>query len=54
MSERIEEAINFFENEIMMLRNAPKINGCKMTDDWKKQLRVFETALKALKEKRGN
>lgn len=52
----IKEAIEYCENEIRNLKNAPKLNGCKMTDDWKRLLKhhqVMKTLLERELRKRG-
>ena len=45
----IINAIAYCKDEIMYLKNAPKLNGCKMTPEWKAQLKCMETCLAALK-----
>lgn len=46
----IQKAIKFAESEIKSLELAPKINGCEMTEWWKEQIEVWETAISALKK----
>lgn len=46
----IQKAIKFAENEIKSLELAPKINGCEMTEWWKNQIEIWETAISALKK----
>ena len=48
----IEKAIEWFKREIQYIKAAPALNGCKMTEEWKEQLEVCETALEALKDRR--
>ena len=45
-----EKAIKFFNEEIRRLEIAPKINGCKMTDEWKEQLEFCKTAKSAIEK----
>lgn len=46
----MKKAIKFFEEEIARLENAPKINGCEMTDEWKEQLEFCKTAKSAIEK----
>lgn len=46
----MKKAIKFFEEEITRLENAPKINGCEMTDEWKEQLEICKTAKSAIEK----
>jgi hypothetical protein len=46
-----QEAIEFFKNEIVMLKYAPEINGCEMTEEWKRQLEIYKLAISALEER---
>lgn len=46
----IQKAIKFAESEIKSLELAPKINGCEMTEWWKEQIEVWETAISALEK----
>lgn len=46
----IRTAIKFAENEIKSLELAPKINGCEMTELWKKQIEIWKTAIYALEK----
>ena len=48
--EKINKAINFFEEEIVRLRKAPEINGCEMTPEWKEMLQIYNTAVEALRK----
>lgn len=41
------KVVKFFEEEIQRLENAPKINGCEMTDEWKEQLEICKIAKSA-------
>lgn len=43
------EAISLLECEIIRCRMAPKINGCPMTDEWKRTIEVCEIAIDAIK-----
>lgn len=45
-----EKAIKFFEEEITRLENAPKINGCEMTDEWAEQIKICKTAKSAIEK----
>lgn len=47
---KIEKAIKFFDDEILMLNNAPKLNGCEMTEEWKEQLEICEMAKSAIEK----
>lgn len=44
-----KEAISLLEGEIIRCRMAPKINGCPMTEDWKRTIDVCEIAIAAIK-----
>ena len=44
-----KEAISLLEGEIIRCRMAPKINGCPMTDEWKRTIEVCEIAIEAIK-----
>ena len=37
-----QEAISLLTEEVRMCRMAPKINGCPMTEDWKRTIEVCE------------
>lgn len=43
-----QEAISLLEGEIIRCRMAPKINGCTMTDEWKRTIEVCEIAIDAI------
>lgn len=45
----IKKATNYCNQEIFFLRAAPRLNGCKMTPEWKEQLECMETCLAALR-----
>lgn len=45
-----EKAIKFFNEEIRRLELAPKINGCKMTEEWAEQLEICKTAKSAIEK----
>lgn len=45
-----EKAIKFFDDEILMLNNAPELNGCEMTDEWKEQLEICKMAKSAIEK----
>lgn len=45
-----QQAIKYFENEILMLENAPNFNGCEMTDEWREQLEICKMAKQALEK----
>lgn len=47
----LKRGIKFFNDEIVSLKNAPKINGCLMTQEWDEQLHIFENAALVCKEK---
>ena len=44
-----QEAISLLEGEIIRCRMAPKINGCPMTDEWKRTIEVCEIAIDAIR-----
>lgn len=44
-----EEAIKFFEDEIYLYRDAPYLNGCEMTEEWKNMIDIYEIAVSAIK-----
>lgn len=44
-----QEVISLLEEEIIRCRMAPKINGCPMTDEWKRTIEVCEIAIDAIK-----
>lgn len=44
------DALNFLNEEIQRLENAPKINGCEMTDDWKKQIEICRNMKSAVEK----
>ena len=44
------KAIKFFKDEIRRLELAPEINGCEMTEEWKEQMEICETAKSALEK----
>lgn len=46
----MKKAIKFFEEEITRLENAPKINGCEMTDKWAEQIEICKTAKSAIEK----
>ena len=46
----IQKAIKFAKNEIKSLELAPKINGCEMTEWWKEQIWIWETAISTLEK----
>lgn len=50
MDMKIGEAISFCEREIESYKNAPIINGCEMTEDWKEKIEFYKTAIEALEE----
>ena len=52
MNTKTEKAIKFFKEEIVRCKNAPKLNGCEMTEEWKETIEICETAIEAL-ERRG-
>ncbi len=45
-----QEAVSLLEGEIIRCRMAPKINGCEMTEDWKRTIEVCEIAIAAIRE----
>ena len=45
-----EKAIKFFDDEILMLNNAPELNGCEMTEEWKEQLEICKMAKSAIEK----
>ena len=44
-----KEAVSLLEGEIIRCRMAPKINGCPMTDDWRRTIEVCEIAIAAIR-----
>ncbi len=48
-----KEAIKWYEDEIVRLKNASMINGCKMLPEWEQQIQIHMMALQAL-EQQGN
>ena len=48
-----QEAISLLEGEIIRCRMAPKINGCPMTDEWKRTIEICEIAIEAIKKQEG-
>lgn len=46
----MKKAIKFFDEEITRLENAPKINGCEMTDEWAEQIEICKTAKSAIEK----
>jgi hypothetical protein len=46
-----QQAIKYFEDEILMLENAPNLNGCEMTDEWREQLEICKMAKQALEKR---
>ena len=46
----MQKSIKFFEEEIQRLENAPKINGCEITEEWKEQIKICESAKIALEK----
>ena len=49
----IYDAINWYTEEIRMLKLAPKINGGEMTKEWQEQIEIHTMALNALREQEG-
>lgn len=45
-----QKAIKFFDEEITRLNNAPNLNGCEMTDEWREQLEICKLAKAALEK----
>lgn len=48
-----ERALKYFKREIFLLRSAPNVNGCAMTDEWWEQLEYCELAVKAIEKWRN-
>ena len=46
---KTEQAIEYFENEIRLCKNAPALNGCEMTEEWQRTIDVCTLAVEALK-----
>lgn len=46
-----EEIIQWYEDELARLRQAPHLNGCDMTPEWAKQIEVHTAAVAALRER---
>lgn len=44
-----QEVISLLEGEIIRCRMAQKINGCPLTEDWKRTIEVCEIAIDAIK-----
>ncbi len=45
-----QQAIKYFEDEILMLENAPNLNGCEMRREWREQLEICKMAKQALEK----
>ena len=45
-----QQAIKYFEDEVLMLENAPNLNGCEMTDEWREQLEICKMAKQAIEK----
>lgn len=45
-----QEVIKYFKDEIIRLKNAPVINGCKMTEEWEEQIKICEEAIFAIEK----
>lgn len=45
-----QQAIKYFEDEVLMLENAPSLNGCEMTDEWREQLEICKMAKQAIEK----
>ena len=45
-----QQAIKHFEDEVLMLENAPNLNGCEMTDEWREQLEICKMAKQAIEK----
>lgn len=46
-----EEIIQWYEDELARLRQAPHLNGCDMTPEWAKQIEVHTAAVAAMRER---
>lgn len=46
---KIEQAIQYFEQEIRLCKQAPALNGCQMTEDWQRIIDACTLAVEALK-----
>ena len=46
----IEEAVQYFNDEIRLCRAAPSINGCQMTEDWERTIDACEIAVAAIRK----
>ena len=46
----IEEAVQYFNDEIRLCRAAPSINGCQMTEDWQRTIDACEIAVAAIRK----
>lgn len=46
-----EQIIQWYEDELARLRQAPHLNGCDMTPEWAKQIEVHTAAVAALRER---
>lgn len=44
-----KKALNLIQSEIQLLKDAPKINGCKMTPEWAEMIEFYKTCEKLLK-----
>lgn len=45
-----QQAIKYFEDEILMLENAPNLNGCEMTNEWREQIEICKMAKSAIEK----
>lgn len=48
-----EEAIKWLQEEKLSLERAPDLNGCPMTEDWKKGIDVYDMAISALRSQQS-
>jgi len=46
-----KDAISFFREEVERYANAPRINGCTMTEDWAFMIEMCNIAIKCLEDK---
>ena len=44
----IEKALAWIDTELLSLNNAPKLNDCEMTDEWREAITALEISRKAI------
>ena len=46
----VEKALLWLDSELLSLHNASKLNGCEMTDDWRKAINALEISKDAINQ----